>query len=72
MCTSLDDDTKSINVSKHLHELLKQKSRENNFKTIDDYVEHVLLQILHAEAPDEIDPKEEEQIKQRLERLGYL
>lgn len=72
MAISLNDSTKSINISRHLYDLLKQKSKENNFKSIDDYVEHVLQQILHADTPDKIDPQEEQQIKQRLERLGYL
>ena len=68
----MNDNTESIQISKHLYELLKHKSKGNNFNSIDNYVEHVLLQVLQAESVDDIDPEEEEQIKQRLERLGYL
>ena len=65
-------ENKTISISEQLYELLERKIKRNNFRTVDDYVEHILLQLLQAESKDDIDPEEEEEIKKRLERLGYL
>ncbi|MFX0014097.1 MAG: hypothetical protein ACFFB2_06380 [Promethearchaeota archaeon] len=62
----------AINISKHLFKLLEQKIKQNNFQSVDDYVEHILMQVLQSESTDDLDPEEEEEIKKRLERLGYL
>lgn len=68
----MSQENKTIKISGQLYNLLKQKITQNNFKTVDDYVEHLLLQVLQVESIDEIDPEEEEKIRQRLEKLGYL
>ena len=68
----MSEQRKTIAISKELYELIKGKINHNNFKSVDNYVEHVLGQVFQAESSDEIDPKEEEEIKKRLERLGYL
>ena len=65
-------ENKTISISEQLYELLERKIKRNNFRTVDDYVEHILLQLLQAEGKDDFDPEEEEEIKKRLERLGYL
>lgn len=65
-------ENKTITISKQLYELLERKITQNNFGTVDNYVEHILLQLLQADSTDDIDPEEEEEIKQRLEKLGYL
>ncbi|MFW9780625.1 MAG: hypothetical protein ACFFE8_17415 [Candidatus Heimdallarchaeota archaeon] len=68
----MSNQNKTIKLSNQLFELLEKKSSENNFKTVDEYVEQVLSQILQVDTAEKIDPKEEEEIKARLERLGYL
>ena len=68
----MSEQRKTITISKQLYELIEQKIKHNSFKTVDNYVEHVLGQVLQAESAEDIDPKEEEEIKKRLERLGYL
>jgi hypothetical protein len=68
----VSEQKKSITISKQLYELIKRKINNNSFKTVDNYVEHVLGQVLQAESTEDIDPKEEQEIKKRLERLGYL
>ena len=68
----MSEHKKAIFISKQLYELIEQKINHNNFKTVDNYVEHVLGQVLQAESTDDIDPEEEKEIKKRLERLGYL
>lgn len=68
----MDKENKTITISKHLFELLERKIQQKRFNTVDNYVEHLLLQLLQAEGSEDIDPEEEEEIKQRLEKLGYL
>ena len=68
----MTEENKTITISKQLYELLERKIMQNNFGTVDNYVEHILVQLLQAESTDDIDPEEEEEIKQRLEKLGYL
>lgn len=63
---------KIIKLSNQLFEILQEKIRANNFQTVDEYVEHILSQVVQIDTSDNIDPKEEEEIKARLERLGYL
>ena len=72
MVLTMSEEKKIINLSKDLYKLLKKKAYENKFKSIDTYVEHVLGQVLHSANPEELDPEEEEEIKKRLEKLGYL
>jgi hypothetical protein len=68
----MDKENKTVTISKQLYELLERKITKNNFGTVDNYVEHILVQLLQADSTDDIDPEEEEEIKQRLEKLGYL
>jgi len=63
---------KNISVSSKLFELLMKKKKENNFRSVDEYVEHILFQVLQPSGSEEIDPEEEKAIKERLEKLGYL
>ncbi len=63
---------KTIKLSNELFEILQRKIRTNNFQTVDEYVEHILSQVVQIDTSEKIDPKEEEEIKARLERLGYL
>lgn len=65
-------ENKVIKINEQLYELLERKKNQSSFRTVDDYVEHILMQLLQVDSPEEIDPEEEEQIKQRLEKLGYL
>ncbi len=68
----MDKDNKTITISKHLYELLERKIQQDKFDSVDNYVEHLLLQLLQVEGSEDLDPEEEEKIKQRLEKLGYL
>ncbi|MFX1282149.1 MAG: hypothetical protein ACFFB5_00780 [Promethearchaeota archaeon] len=65
-------ESKTITISKNLYEFLERKIKQERFNTVDNYVEHLLLQLLQVEGSEDLDPKEEEEIKQRLEKLGYL
>lgn len=72
MVKTVSEQNKTISISIQLYELIERKIKHNNFKTVDNYVEHVLGQVLQAESTEDFDPEEEEEIKKRLERLGYL
>ena len=65
----------SINISKELYEKIRKEVEENQgeFKSVEDYVEFVLREILKEEEDESVyTPEEEEEIKKRLRALGYL
>jgi hypothetical protein len=68
----MKDAQKTIDISTQLYKILELKAKQQQFKSVDDYVEHILFQVMQAEVPDDLDPEEETKIKERLERLGYL
>ena len=72
MVKTVSEPRKTISISKQLYEQIEQKLNNNNFNSVDNYVEHVLGQVLQAESTEDFDPEEEEEIRKRLERLGYL
>ena len=63
----------TIKISQPLYKQLTEKAKKNNFKSIDEYVEHVLSQLLGTDE-DILDmtEEEEEEVKARLKSLGYL
>ncbi|MFX0117340.1 MAG: CopG family transcriptional regulator [Candidatus Hodarchaeota archaeon] len=65
-------ETKKITVSANLYEKLQEKVVRTNFKSIDEYIEHILCQILQTEIEEDLTQEEEETIKERLRSLGYL
>ena len=65
----------SINISKELYEKIRKEVEESQgeFKSVEDYVEFVLREILKEEEEESVyTPEEEEEIKKRLRALGYL
>ncbi|MFX0088198.1 MAG: hypothetical protein ACFFAU_21265 [Candidatus Hodarchaeota archaeon] len=68
----MKDAQRTIDISTELYKILELKAKQKQFSSVDDYVEHILFQMMQAEAPDDLDPEEEMKIKERLERLGYL
>ena len=68
-------DLVEVRISRSLYErILERIGRAKEFKTADEYVTFVLEQILGEEAAKErtYSPQEEDQIADRLRRLGYL
>jgi len=46
---------------------------EGEFKTVDEFIEFVLTEILKDEESEQVyTPEEEEEIKKRLRALGYI
>ena len=65
----------SINITRELYEKIRKEVEENQgeFKSVEDYVEFVLREILKEEEEESVyTPEEEEEIKKRLRALGYL
>jgi hypothetical protein len=49
------------------------KSSQGEFKTVEEYVEFVLREVIKEEVSEQVyTPEEEKEIKKRLRSLGYL
>jgi hypothetical protein len=70
----LDKDEFTIVVSGKLFEKLKEKVSYSNgeFKTIREYVEFILEEVLDEDSFQVFDLEDEEKIKERLKKLGYI
>jgi len=65
----------SVRISKDLYEKVKKFIEESGgeFKSVDEFVEFVLKEVLEEESEESVyTPEEEEEIKRRLRALGYL
>jgi len=64
----------SIEISKELYDKIKGEYVENGeFKSVGEFVEYVLKEVLTEEEEESVyTPEEEEEIKRRLRSLGYL
>jgi Arc/MetJ-type ribon-helix-helix transcriptional regulator len=65
-----------IYISKNLYEKVKERVEQSQgeFKSVEEYVEFVLSEIVKEEEEEKevYTPEEEEEIKKRLRSLGYL
>ncbi|HIE13885.1 TPA: CopG family transcriptional regulator [Candidatus Bathyarchaeota archaeon] len=65
----------NVRIPKKLYDEIKKEvdESEGEFKSVDEFVEFVLSEVLKEEEPeDAYTPEEEEEIKRRLRSLGYL
>ncbi|MEM2240578.1 MAG: CopG family transcriptional regulator [Thermoproteota archaeon] len=63
-----------VYISRKLYEKVKKKVEESEgeFKTVEEFIEYVLTELLREEEETPYTPEEEEEIKKRLKALGYL
>jgi len=64
-----------VKLSKKLIEGVQRQvdESEGEFRTIDEFIEFVLTEILKDEESEQVyTPEEEEEIKKRLRALGYI
>jgi len=64
-----------VKLSKKLVEGVQRQvdESEGEFKTVDEFIEFVLTEILKDEESEEVyTPEEEEEVKKRLRALGYI
>jgi len=65
----------AVNISKELVDEIQRHVDESGgeFKTVEEYIEFILTELLREEEPEQAyTPEEEEEIKERLRRLGYI
>ena len=64
-----------INISKNLVDEIQRRVDESvgEFKTVEEYIEFVLTEVLKEDEPEQVyTPEEEEKIQKRLRDLGYI
>jgi Arc/MetJ-type ribon-helix-helix transcriptional regulator len=76
--STLNESKIPVNISKSLHNEieLRVKRSKGAFKSVEDYVEFVLEEFIKQDKKDEMDKvktqPENEEMKKRLRRLGYM
>lgn len=70
----MSEDRVSITIPRRLYEEIKKRVEESQgeFKSVEEYVEFVLNEVVKEEPGEAYTPEEEEEIKRRLRALGYL
>ncbi|MCE7743073.1 MAG: CopG family transcriptional regulator [Candidatus Heimdallarchaeota archaeon] len=69
----MNDIKKEIIIPEELYNKLTEKvSEEDDFETVEEFVIYLLKQSLSTDMENAKDEKEEEEIKERLKKLGYL
>lgn len=64
-----------VYIPKNLYGEIERRveSSRGEFKSVEEYVEFVLREVVKEEEPEEVyTPEEEREVKQRLRSLGYL
>ncbi|MEM1971640.1 MAG: hypothetical protein QXM92_04225 [Candidatus Anstonellales archaeon] len=68
-----------VSISKELYEKIKRRmlSKDSKFNSIEEYIEYLLLYAINnvqkeQELVQKLTNEEEEEIKERLKRLGYI
>ena len=64
-----------VSISKELVDEIQRRvnESESEFKTVEEYIEFVLIELLREDEPEQAcTPEEEKAIKERLRRLGYI
>ena len=65
----------AVNISKKLVDEIQRRVNESGgeFTSVEDFVEFVLTEVLKEDEPEQAyTPEKEEEIKERLRRLGYI
>ena len=69
----MNDSKKEIMIPEELYNKLETKiAEEDDFKSVEEFVIYLLRQMLTADLETAEDEEEEEEIKERLKKLGYL
>ena len=68
-----EQERKAISLSGGLYARIEQKITGTEFRSVDEYANFVLEEVLKEEEPEAAFSKEdEEEVKKRLKALGYL
>ena len=70
---------KTIKISDDLYKVLEKRSKETDFKTVDEYIDYVLKQVVEKigdkvleEGSGQFSKKDEKKVKDKLRQLGYI
>ena len=67
------EDGVSVIIPKKLHERISEKIRNTSFSSVSEYVTYLLeKEVYGTEGGEVFSEEEEEEIKERLRKLGYL
>ena len=66
-------ETRSISISEELYERAERWIKKNGgFSSVEELVTFLIEEFIGEESDEVYSPEEEEEIKDRLRRLGYL
>lgn len=70
----MSEDKKAISISsKIFNEISKRISKsENEFSSVDEYVDFALNEILFEQDSDDLSDSEKERVRDELKKLGYI
>jgi metal-responsive CopG/Arc/MetJ family transcriptional regulator len=70
----MEKDKVTIKIPRPLYEKIKDIIRESGFRSVNEFIVHVLRDLVSAKADDQADlkPDEIEVIRRRLRNLGYF
>ncbi len=70
----MNGDKVPVYISKELYEAAKKKMQEvGDFKSVDEFIEFILKEVLSEEGEEgAYTPEEEEEVRERLRSLGYI
>jgi Arc/MetJ-type ribon-helix-helix transcriptional regulator len=70
----MSEDKVPVYISRRLYEEVKRRVDESGgeFKSVEEFVEYVLTELLKEEEETPYTSEEEEEVKKRLKALGYL
>ena len=70
----MSEEKKSISISsKNFTEISQKiKNSDNEFSTVDEYVDYVLNEILFENDKNELSDSEKEKVTDELKKLGYI
>jgi hypothetical protein len=70
----MPEDEVPVYISRKLYEEVERKvdESEGEFKSVEEFVEYVLKELLKEEEETPYTSEDEEEIKKRLKALGYI
>jgi len=69
----MKEERKTVSLTGELYGKIEQRIAGTEFRSVDEYVNFVLEEVLKEEEPETTFSKEdEEEVKKRLKTLGYL
>ncbi len=73
MVANMSQEKQTVYVSKDLYEKVKKYIQEQGtFNTVDELVEFMLNELLDQSVNETMSKEDEEKVKDRLKRLGYM